>query len=103
MGKPGKLHEVQQLAGRIAALSQFVVRLGQKALSFYALMKNSDKKFELTEEAVTSEVFIKFLDNFFLYYLYCVKNHRELKFLCLYKRNVTKTFPNFPLLLEEFF
>jgi hypothetical protein len=79
MGKPGKLHEVQQLVGRIAALSQFVVRLGQKALSFYALMKKSDKKFEWTEEAVTSQVFIKFLDNFFLYYLYCVKNHRELK------------------------
>jgi hypothetical protein len=42
---------VQQLAGRIAALSQFVARLGEKALPFYALMKNSDKKFEWIEEA----------------------------------------------------
>jgi hypothetical protein len=51
MGKPAKLHEVQQLAGRVAALSRFVVRLGEKALPFYALMKKSDKKFEWTEEA----------------------------------------------------
>jgi dsDNA-binding SOS-regulon protein len=51
MGKPAKLHKVQQLAGRIAALSQFVTRLGEKTLPFYALMKKSDKKFEWTEEA----------------------------------------------------
>jgi hypothetical protein len=31
MGKPAKLHEVQQLAGRVAALSRFVARLGKKA------------------------------------------------------------------------
>jgi hypothetical protein len=51
MGKPAKLHEVQQLVGRVAALSRFVARLGEKALPFYALMKKSDKKFEWTEEA----------------------------------------------------
>jgi hypothetical protein len=51
MGKPGKLHEVQQLTGHVAALSRFVARLGEKALPFYALMKKSDKKFEWTEEA----------------------------------------------------
>jgi hypothetical protein len=51
MGKPAKLHEVQQLAGHIAALSQLIARLGEKALPFYALMKKSDKKFEWTEEA----------------------------------------------------
>jgi hypothetical protein len=51
MGKPAKLHEVQQLAGRVAALSRFVARLGEKALPFYALMKKSDKKFEWTEVA----------------------------------------------------
>jgi hypothetical protein len=50
MGKLAKLHKVQQLAGRVAALSRFVARLGEKALPFYALMKKSDKKFELTEE-----------------------------------------------------
>jgi hypothetical protein len=50
MGKPAKLHEVQQLAGRIAALSRFVARLGEKALPFYALMKKSDKKFEWIKE-----------------------------------------------------
>jgi hypothetical protein len=51
MGKPAKLHEVQQLAGHVAALSRFVARLGEKTLPFYALMKKSDKKFEWTEEA----------------------------------------------------
>jgi hypothetical protein len=54
MGKPAKLHEVQQLAGRVAALSRFVARLGEKALPFYALMKKSYKKFEWTEEADTT-------------------------------------------------
>jgi hypothetical protein len=51
MGKPAKLLEVQQLAGRIAALSRFIARLGEKALPFYALMKKSDKKIEWIEEA----------------------------------------------------
>jgi hypothetical protein len=39
MGKPAKLHDVQKLTGRMAALSLFVARLGEKALPFYALMK----------------------------------------------------------------
>jgi hypothetical protein len=51
MRKPTKLHDMQKLAGRIAALSRFVARLGEKALPFYALMKKSDDKFEWTEEA----------------------------------------------------
>jgi hypothetical protein len=51
MGKPTKLHDVQKLAERVAALSRFVARLGEKALPFYALMKKSDDKFEWTEEA----------------------------------------------------
>jgi hypothetical protein len=50
MTKPTKLHEIQQLAGRVVALSRFVARLGEKALPFYALLKKSDKKFEWTEE-----------------------------------------------------
>jgi hypothetical protein len=50
MGKLAKLHEVQQLAGRVAALSRFIARLGEKALPFYTLMKKSDKKFEWTKE-----------------------------------------------------
>jgi hypothetical protein len=54
MGKLAKLHEVQQLAGRVTALSRFVARLGEKALPFYALIKKSDKKFEWTEEADTT-------------------------------------------------
>jgi hypothetical protein len=42
MGKPEKLHDMQKLAERVAALSQFIARLGEKALPFYALMKKSD-------------------------------------------------------------
>jgi hypothetical protein len=48
MGKPTKLHHVQQLAGRLAAFSRFIARLGEKALPFYTPMKKSDKKFEWT-------------------------------------------------------
>jgi hypothetical protein len=51
MGKPTKLHDVQKLAGHVAALSRFIARLGEKALPFYALMKKSEDKFEWTEEA----------------------------------------------------
>jgi hypothetical protein len=51
MGKPARLHDMQNLAGRVAALSQFVARLGEKALPFYALMKKSDNKFKWTTEA----------------------------------------------------
>jgi hypothetical protein len=40
MGKPTKLHNMQKLAGRVAALSRFVAQLGEKALPFYALIKN---------------------------------------------------------------
>jgi hypothetical protein len=51
MEKPTKLHEIQQLAGRVSALSRFIARLGEKSLPFYALMKKADKKFKWTEEA----------------------------------------------------
>jgi hypothetical protein len=46
MEKPTKLHDIQKLAGHVAALSRFVARLGEKALPFHALMKKSDDKFE---------------------------------------------------------
>jgi hypothetical protein len=59
VGKPTKLHQVQQLAGRVAALSRFVAWLGEKALPLYTLMKKSDKKFEWTEEADAAFVHLK--------------------------------------------
>jgi hypothetical protein len=40
MGKPTKLHDVQKLVGRVAALSRFVGRLGEKTLPFCALIKS---------------------------------------------------------------
>ncbi|KAK1699375.1 hypothetical protein QYE76_016072 [Lolium multiflorum] len=50
MEPPKNLHQVQQLAGRLAALSRFIAKLGDKALPFYSLMKKSEK-FEWTKEA----------------------------------------------------
>ena len=50
MRKPTKLKEIQQLTGRVAALSRFVARLGEKALPFYALIKQGEK-FVWNEEA----------------------------------------------------
>ena len=50
MKRPAKLHDVQKLAGRVAALSRFISKLGEKALPFYKLMKKADK-FEWTMEA----------------------------------------------------
>jgi hypothetical protein len=43
IAKPTELHEIPQLAKRVAALSQFVACLGEKALPFYALIKNQIK------------------------------------------------------------
>ncbi|KAK1646684.1 hypothetical protein QYE76_064489 [Lolium multiflorum] len=50
MRKPTKLKEIQQLTGRVAALSIFVARLGEKVLPFYALIKQGEK-FEWNKEA----------------------------------------------------
>ncbi|KAK1694769.1 hypothetical protein QYE76_011466 [Lolium multiflorum] len=50
MRKPTNLKEIQQLTGRVAALSRFVARLGEKALPLYALIKKGEK-FEWNEEA----------------------------------------------------
>src|SRR3954469_22321292 len=50
MEKPKNLKGVQQLAGRIAALSMFIGRMGEKALPFYQLLRKADK-FEWTPEA----------------------------------------------------
>ncbi|KAK1695202.1 hypothetical protein QYE76_011899 [Lolium multiflorum] len=50
MRKPTKLKEIQQLTGRVTALSRFVARLGERALSFYVLIKQGEK-FKWNEEA----------------------------------------------------
>ena len=50
MQRPAKIHDVQKLAGRVAVLSRFISKLGEKALPFYRLMKKADK-FEWTPEA----------------------------------------------------
>ncbi|KAK1618436.1 hypothetical protein QYE76_023953 [Lolium multiflorum] len=50
MRKPTKLKEIQQLTVRVAALSKFVARLGEKTLPFYALIKKGEK-FKWNEEA----------------------------------------------------
>ena len=50
MKQPKNLRGVQQLTGRLAALSRFIGRLGEKALPFYQLLKKSEN-FEWTAEA----------------------------------------------------
>ena len=50
MKEPTNLRGEQQLAGRPAALSRFIARLGEKALPFYKLLKKTDR-FEWTPEA----------------------------------------------------
>ena len=50
MQRPTKLHDIQKLAGRVATLSRFISKLGEKELPFYRLMKKADK-FEWMPEA----------------------------------------------------
>src|SRR3954466_5205647 len=50
MEKPKNLKGVQKLAGRIATLSRFISRMGEKALPFYQLLRKTDK-FEWTPKA----------------------------------------------------
>jgi hypothetical protein len=50
MVPPRNLQQVHQLADRVAALSRFITKLGEKALPFYHLM-NKSEKFEWTAEA----------------------------------------------------
>ena len=48
--EPVNIKGVQQLTGRLAALSRFISRLGEMTLPFYQLLRKGDK-FEWTEEA----------------------------------------------------
>ena len=42
MKEPTDVKGVQQLAGRVVALSRFIAKLGEKALPFYKLLKKSE-------------------------------------------------------------
>ena len=50
MKEPTDVKGVQQLTGRVAALSRFIAKLGEKALPFYKLLKKTEV-FEWTQEA----------------------------------------------------
>jgi hypothetical protein len=50
MQPPKTLRHVQQLTGRLAALSRFISKRGEKALPFYRLLRKTDK-FTWTAEA----------------------------------------------------
>src|ERR1041384_1722643 len=50
MQEPTDVKGVQQLTGRITALSRFISRLGERTLPFYQLLRKGEK-FEGTEEA----------------------------------------------------
>ena len=40
--KTASIYDVQRLAGRIAALIQFISRLGEKAITLYQMIKKTD-------------------------------------------------------------
>ena len=42
LAKPTCINDVQRLAGRVAALSRFISRLGEKAMPLYQMMKKMD-------------------------------------------------------------
>ena len=42
LAKPACINDVQRLAGRVAALSRFISRLGEKAMPLYQMMKKTD-------------------------------------------------------------
>src|SRR4051812_37833990 len=50
MQEPTDIRGVQQLTGRLAALSRFISRLGERTLPFYQLLRKGEK-FEWIEEA----------------------------------------------------
>ena len=50
MGPPQSGKDVQKLTGCMAALNRFILRLGEKGLPFFKLLKKTNK-FEWTEEA----------------------------------------------------
>ena len=43
LAKPKCINDVQRLAGRIAALSRFISRLGEKAIPLYQMLKKTDQ------------------------------------------------------------
>ena len=43
LAKPTELKDVQKITGCIVALSQFIARLGEKAITLYRLLKKLDK------------------------------------------------------------
>src|SRR3954467_7790632 len=49
MQEPTDIKGVQQLTGRLAALSRFISRVGERTLPFYQLLRKGEK-FEWTEE-----------------------------------------------------
>ena len=57
---PKELRDIQKLAGCITALSQFISRLGEKALPLYKLLKKT-KDFKWTKEAAAALEEIKVL------------------------------------------
>ena len=50
MRPPGRIKDVQKLTGSLAALSRFISRLAERALSFFKLLRRSGP-FSWTEEA----------------------------------------------------
>ena len=48
---PSTVKEVQALTGRMAALSRFISRSGERGLPFFKVIRKSNKEFQWSEEA----------------------------------------------------
>src|SRR3954465_8399193 len=58
MQEPTDVKGVQKLTGRLAALSRFISRLGERTMPFYQLLRKGEK-FEWTEEARKAFAYLK--------------------------------------------
>src|SRR3954469_4988426 len=58
MQEPTNIKGVHQLTGRLATLSRFISRLGERTLPFYQLLRKGEK-FKWTEEARNAFAYLK--------------------------------------------
>jgi hypothetical protein len=68
MQLPQTLRHVQRFTGSLAALSRFISKLGEKVLSFYQLLRKTDK-FIWTAKAQAAFDDLKRRLSMFLYFL----------------------------------
>src|ERR1043165_3609282 len=84
MQEPTDVKGVKQLTGRLAALSRFISRLGERMMPFYQLLRKGEK-FEWTEEA--RKAFADLKTTLSTPPSLAVPKEREKLYLCVAARN----------------